>query len=213
MKTIKLTLTSLVAASSLFGASINVQNINNAGNAAYGLFDKDGTLVSGSLTDNLKVGYFADGFNADAAWASGNIAALNANFTTYGSEFGMFGPGFDGAFQGAPNTTSTPFVGKQITLWATDGGSQHLIYTFSSLTFEAEPWTGGAVLLGTDAGDFINAGGVAAGGYGNYSHDFALGGGALDGFNTVSAVPEPSTFAALAGLCALGAVIVRRRRA
>ena len=30
---------------------------------------------------------------------------------------------------------------------------------------------------------------------------------------TLSAVPEPSTFAALAGLCALGAVMVRRRRA
>ena len=40
-----------------------------------------------------------------------------------------------------------------------------------------------------------------------------------DGFSgtgvsfTLSAVPEPSTFAALAGLCALGAVMVRRRRA
>jgi hypothetical protein len=30
---------------------------------------------------------------------------------------------------------------------------------------------------------------------------------------TLSAVPEPSTFSALAGLCALGAVMVRRRRA
>lgn len=30
---------------------------------------------------------------------------------------------------------------------------------------------------------------------------------------TVAAVPEPSAFAALAGLCALGAVMVRRRRA
>ena len=30
---------------------------------------------------------------------------------------------------------------------------------------------------------------------------------------TLAAVPEPSTFAALAGLCALGAVMLRRRRA
>ena len=30
---------------------------------------------------------------------------------------------------------------------------------------------------------------------------------------TLSTIPEPSTFAALAGLCALGAVMVRRRRA
>jgi hypothetical protein len=30
---------------------------------------------------------------------------------------------------------------------------------------------------------------------------------------SLAAVPEPSTFAALAGLCALGAVMVRRRRA
>jgi hypothetical protein len=32
-------------------------------------------------------------------------------------------------------------------------------------------------------------------------------------FTLASAVPEPSTFAALAGLCALGVVMVRRRRA
>ena len=36
---------------------------------------------------------------------------------------------------------------------------------------------------------------------------------AADFGGSVSAVPEPSTFAALAGLCALGAVMVRRRRA
>jgi hypothetical protein len=37
--------------------------------------------------------------------------------------------------------------------------------------------------------------------------------GASFGSGSVTAVPEPSTFAALAGLCALGAVMVRRRRA
>jgi hypothetical protein len=50
-----------------------------------------------------------------------------------------------------------------------------------------------------------------------YAMELATGGGGdsvVANFTglTLSAVPEPSTFAALAGLCALGAVMVRRRR-
>ena len=40
-----------------------------------------------------------------------------------------------------------------------------------------------------------------------------IGAAALGAFGAGSVVPEPSTYAALAGLCALGAVMVRRRRA
>lgn len=40
-----------------------------------------------------------------------------------------------------------------------------------------------------------------------------IGNGLTAQFSSLSAVPEPSTYAALAGLCALGYVMVRRRRA
>jgi hypothetical protein len=46
------------------------------------------------------------------------------------------------------------------------------------------------------------------------NNDSLTGGGPFSGasFGSGSVVPEPSTYAALAGLCALGAVMVRRRR-
>jgi hypothetical protein len=48
----------------------------------------------------------------------------------------------------------------------------------------------------------------------NVGTGFGIYGSGGNGGNiNLAAVPEPSTFAALAGLCALGAVMVRRRRA
>jgi len=43
----------------------------------------------------------------------------------------------------------------------------------------------------------------------NFGSEFST----VTGSANLTVVPEPSTFAALAGLCALGAVMVRRRRA
>jgi hypothetical protein len=199
----------------LNAASVIVTNIN--GDAAYGLFDQSGSRVSGSFSDNIRIGYFESSFNPDTAWSNGDIALLNTNFVQYGDSFGMLDD-FDGVINGAPDVESTPFVGNQITLWATDGSSftsqsgQHLIYTFDSLTFEEEPWIGGQVLLGTDSGSFLNESGFASGEFGNFSYDYELGGGALPGFNTVSPVPEPSTYALFAGVFALGYIMIRRSR-
>jgi len=50
--------------------------------------------------------------------------------------------------------------------------------------------------------------------FGNLPSDGAtISNGGTPGLASIAIVPEPSTFAALAGLCALGAVMVRRRRA
>ena len=202
----------------LNAASVIVTNTNSGADAAYGLFNQNGSLISESFSNNIRIGYFNSAFDPDTAWSNGDIAQLDANFVQFGNTFGMFN-GFDGVIDGAAAADSTPFVGNQITLWATDGSSftsqsgQHMIYSFDALTFQAEPWKDGQVLLGTDTGSFLNESGFASGDFGNFTYDSGLGGGTLPGFNTVLPVPEPSTYALLAGVLVLGFSVVRRSRA
>ncbi len=203
----------IASASSAYSSSIAIQNINSSETAGYALFDSAGTLLPDTLTDNIRVGFFNDGFDAAASWATGDLTALNTNFNTYGAEFGIF-TGFDGGFQAAPTDTDASFSSKDVTLWVSSNGSfsdtnaEYLIYTFSAKSFPADEVNGSeSIILGEDAGSFL----AGAGEFGNFNHDFGFGGGSLPGFNTVSVVPEPSAYAAIAGFLALGWVMLRRR--
>lgn len=210
---------SLSLASAVFQAdasSLSIQNLNLAEDAGYALFDSGGTLLPDTLTGGIRVGAFSAGFDAAAAWESGDLAALDTSFSQYGSAFGIFS-GFDGGFQSAPTDSSASFSSQDITIWVstsgnfTDINAEHLIYTFSAKDFPADEVNGSeSVIFGVDSGSFIS--GVSpAGQFGNYSHNFGFGGGSLDGFNTVSVVPEPSAYAAIAGFLALGWVMLHRR--
>ena len=217
MKTIKILLIICCAGSFLDAANVTIQNINDDGNAAYALFDESGALIDGATSNNIRIGYFSGSFDPDLAWASGNLDSLNSNFVQFGtSSAGM--AGINGVFQSEIVAASDSFSGEQITLWATNGAAftdlsgQHLIYTFDTLTFQSDPWVG-QVLLGTNSGSFLNESGIASGEFGNFSNDYDLGGGSLSGFNTVSPVPEPSTYALFAGILSIGYVVVRRARA
>jgi len=103
-----------------------------------------------------------------------------------------FDAGYNGLFQNAAGAFADPFGGKNIYLYASNGSdftnasAEYLIYKFSA-TFTADPFNG-EQLLGTSAGSLL------VGGYNNYSFDYSLGGGALPAFNTVAAVPEPTTW-------------------
>lgn len=176
-------------------AVVTVTNMNNAGDGAFSLFNQSGTLVQGTTTDNLRLGYFTISDSAvQSFWASGNLTALESHFVQYGSAFGMndFGAGYNGVFQGGPSDNSDLFVGKAMTLWASTGSnflstsSEYLIFRFDE-TFQPEPWVGGQVLLGTSSGALL------VGDFGNFSHDYGLGAGTLPGYNTVATVPEPTT--------------------
>jgi hypothetical protein len=217
MKTTKflLTIAALLTAVSAHAVNLSVQNLNNAGNGAYGLFDNTGTLLSSSITGNLRVGAFNSGFDAQSAWDSGDLASLNTNFNQFSTNFSLndFGGGFNGLFQDAlDQTVSATLDEEAIVFWAykgvsfTDVSSEHFIYTFNA-SFPVEP--AGApitLILGESAGSII------AGAQGNFSNDYGIGGGSLPGFNTVNVVPEPSTYAALVGMLALGFATLRRRR-
>lgn len=203
---------------SLGASSLTVQNLNTAGDGAYGLFDDAGTLLPDTLTSSIRVGYFDDLSAASIFWQAGDIASLDSSFNQYGSAFGI-SSGFDGGFQGGPSDVDAQFSGQVVTIWISNSnsftnesaGAEYLIYMFDSKTFPADNVNGlDDIILGEDAGTFLSG---SAGEFGNYSNDFDLGGNvALAGFNTVGIVPEPSTYAALSGLLALTWVMLRRRR-
>ncbi|MFP4673272.1 MAG: PEP-CTERM sorting domain-containing protein [Opitutales bacterium] len=191
----------------------NVSVSNSVGDGAFGLFDENGTLVDGSTTENIRIGSF-NSFDAQSAWDVGDLSAIDSNFAGYGDSFGMndFNSGVNGIFENAiDEPVAAGLEGDSIVLWATNGGAftassaQHLIYEFDKV-FPEEPAGPSDLTLGVDNGSFI------AGEFGNFSNDFGMGGGEKDGFNTVSAVPEPSTYAALVGLCVFVFVSFRRRR-
>lgn len=192
-------------------AVINLQNINTASDAAYGLFNSSGTLIPVATADNIRFGYFSvSDVVVLADWASGGLSDLDANFVDFGSPTSMSLA--DGVFAGSPTAGSIPFTGQNMYIYASTGSNftsasnQYLIYKFNAV-FQTEPWTGGQAFLGTDAGTLL------VGGFGNFSHDYGLGGGSLPGYNTVAVVPEPTTWALLAGSSTTLMIMRKRRKA
>lgn len=195
-------------------AVVNFQNLNTAGDNGYGLFDESNTRLSTDLTENVRVGFF-DLTNTEInnLWGSGDLTSLDAAFV----DFGLSGMSIaDGLFQDVANaaiTGSSNFINQKITLFVStssnfvDENEEYFIFQFDN-TFQSDDsglFTTG-VILGEDLGTLL------VGDDNNPNATFDYGGGsALQGYNTASVVPEPSAFAAIAGILALGWVMVRRR--
>ncbi len=189
-----------------------VKNMTPEGDSAYSIFDEQGALIPGSMTDNIRIGYFTAGYNAQTAWANGDLAGLDSNFHRVGPLWGMYdAPGNDGLFEIDMTLGETDqYSAFNVVLWISNGtdfadiAAQHLIYEFS-ITFPdgTDLFLSREAILGIDTGDLI------AGGWGNYSHDYGLG-PVLPGFNLAS-IPEPSTWLLL-GIAGAGFAAARRRR-
>lgn len=212
MRILECILASLLGSLSLQAGPILLQNLTTDETAGYGLFDSGGTLLSGSITGNLRLGYFnMDDTAVMAAWAAGNLGLLNSSFVQYGARGDMqsWGGSYDGLFQTSISATSNPFSGQNVYLFVGNGSNfsdtsaEYLIYKFD-VVFQPESFVA-QVLLGTTSGRLL------IGGYDHFSHDYQLGGGALSGFNTVSVVPEPAAYALL--LTGILALVGLRRRA
>ena len=144
------------------------------------------------------------------------------SFTSIGSgNLDNFGAGFLGVGSLLATSNDAMSAGSQLAIQVFDsadnsGNVLHFLSDSSWLTIDG---VGGALDTSTiilDIGDLTDGAGTSILG----SAIVEIGGSTLAGTNGLgfsnfpaTAVPEPSTFAALAGLCALGAVMVRRRRA
>jgi len=193
-----LALSSITGTSSLMGLSANIN---------YGSFPSSGAALfqgsDGLAAESVSVGYFTTAANADlTGW---NVLAIDSTFNTS---------------TGANATTST---GVDVT--AANGLEAWLLFVDGSLSglIRANAWT---TITGADApapiptinfelGASDSASTVAflqgAGSVVTISDNAGIGGSGIS--IQLTAVPEPSAYAALAGLLALGVVMVRRRRA
>lgn len=181
-----------------------ITNLTMMAEAAFGLADQSGNLISGSVTNNVRAGYFSiSDTEIIDLWNAGNITELNASFVQFGGFTSMqdFDQGYNGLFQNSVVTFADPFEGKNIYLYIsnvsnfTNAAGEYMIYKFAG-TFTMDPFHG-EQLLGTSPGTLL------VGGYNNFQFDYELGEGLLPAFNTVAVVPEPSVLM----LFALGATV------
>ncbi|MDG1300278.1 MAG: PEP-CTERM sorting domain-containing protein [Opitutae bacterium] len=159
--------------------------------------------ADGGSADSISIGFFSgDVVNTDlTGWTSFGTS------TTF-----PLGSLNSGSVSSADTTAAS---GLSAYLLIVDGGLSGLVSlnswgSYSGTDAPAPPATLNFLIGGSDTAADVST--FAATG----TQIIVADGGGFGGNGvsfTLSAVPEPSTFAALAGLCALGAVMVRRRRA
>jgi len=183
----------LLAATLLSVASASATTVNISGTPTDdSFFGSDSVALDSTGNDTVETGYFT-------SWTTGStITDLSAmGFVSFGNAevgniFGQLGKLKGGSSDNSANGTT--FNGQLISFVVTDGDSGNFGIVSGSDLF---PTNGGGV------GDTVN---VSASALSNFDGFIAVTGG-------WQIVPEPSTYAALSGMLALGYVMVRRRRA
>jgi hypothetical protein len=171
-------------------AAVTVSVIANSGAGLY--LDQSGSNLSdGSL---LKYGFFDEGsYSTLDAAAQSNFASVDALFTPVEEVFAS-----NGEFLSLGNSFEGLTQGDQFYTWvfnSADGASASEWGIFSSSNaLWAVPADNGTATLTTIEIDNVVVGGASGANY------------------TLSAVPEPSAYAMLAGGFALGFAALRRRR-
>lgn len=204
MKKLITTFLGLAVVSSLafaqsFTITLNPGSLNTA----------DGSTLTHSLQDSAGIGiYYAVGTNTAAGYASSFGTSTSVSASAFSALGGLTWTSLDQAVSGA----SQFWVNSG---W--NGGSGDNVDASGGETILIALTTGSTVGSTSD-GDNVGllASNVVVGGLGQTNLGFGsqfdvIAGSSTDGLTMLTTVPEPSAYAALAGLLALGCVMLRRR--
>ena len=213
----------LVGATFAPAATVTLDNMNGGGNAAYGIRDAAGTLVSGAGFSGIMGRFTISDSAIQTNFSTGDVAAISSGFSAFDPATGSFALdslGFPGAFQTSESfdtkASTNAFGGSTIYAVFYKGASiataTELLIAKLATAFPTDPELGLAL---TGNASFSPSGitSLLVGTSGGASFDYGIGGGALPtyGLSLVNAAPEPSR-AMLAGLGLMGLVIRRRRK-
>jgi hypothetical protein len=186
-------------ASSLLGQSIADINYGSAAALGGGLFQG----ADGASADSIAIGFFSAAASADlTGWTAFQTDTTFNNAT-----------GFSAA--AITDVDVTAAVGKDAWILLTDGALSGLVRAndWASWSGVESPGTPGQLVYQFDLND--TAAGVstlaAVGTTLSVITNGGQGGSSGLGFQLTAAVPEPSAYALLGGLFALGCVMLRRR--
>ena len=193
----KLILSLIFAVATANAATISFSNFDSGSFA--GLVIVDSSDAALGLTSTAQVGYFTD----EAAVGGGDFASwvgfgAAANFGAGYSIDGLFAADASASTAGASS-----FIGQAITTFITNSTGDEYLVAKSGQTFgQDNPLFTATYNLFTDSTTYL------FGGASGSAVDFGTG---PQSSVATQAVPEPSTYATLAGLLALGFVMLRRR--
>lgn len=213
----------LLASQCAFSATVAISNVNSGGDAAYGVRDSSGVLVSGTNYKGVMGFFTVSDAAVTSAFAAGNTAAISSAFSAFDPTSGSFAldtlaPGvFDASESFDTKASANAFGGSSIYTVLFKGAdiatATELLIAKLTTAFPTDPEVGLPLLA---SASFTPSGisSVLVGTSGGTAHDYGLGGGALPtyGLSSVPAlVPEPSRVLFLALGC-MG-FLMRRRRA
>lgn len=169
----------------------------------------DGSTLTHSLQDSAGIGiYYAVGTNTAAGYASSFGTSTSVSASAFSALGGLTWTSLDQAVKGASQFwVNSGWNGGSGANVDASGGETILIAL-----------TTGSTVGSTSDGDNVGllASNVVVGGLGQTNLAFGtqfdvIAGSSINGLTMLTTVPEPSAYGAIAGLLALGCVMLRRR--
>jgi len=202
------TLATVALAGSLSAANVTFSNFAPDFSALEAVTLESSGAVVADGTGTVSIGYFA--VESDIASAR-NLAELDSAFTQFGASTSFGGVGafnIDGLFIGGadqPILSGSSFIGKNIYMYGKNTPTNEaFVYKFTNTFEQDNPLFADTVVL-LDGASLLLGNAISS-----PTVDVGLG---PDSHVQMVLVPEPSSAALLAGMLALGSVMLRRRAA